>query len=198
VVFAAWQLVILAVTGSLAVASDGGKNAGLPFSAPLHALAVGLRHINTARFGQYDLWLLEFFGLVLACILAATVMRASRAASWEKLALGLYVIEICVVTPSTWSSLDADMRSFIEVYLFAVVILLSVPAGRLGARFGWALPVLAAWMILAVAVVAQRRLTMSFRALRPTPRAAPWAAIRSPVRGAGVRRSLGVPSVSCP
>jgi hypothetical protein len=198
VVFAAWQLVILAVTGSLAVATDGSKNAGAPFSAPLHALVVSLRHIDTARIGQYDLWLLEFFGLVLACVTATTVLRASRAASWEKLALYLYVIEICVVTPSTWSSLDADMRSFIEVYLFAVVILLSVPAGQLGARFGWALPVLAAWMTLALAVVAQRRLTISFQALRPTVRAAPWAATGRPARCAGIRRSPGLPSVSCP
>jgi hypothetical protein len=183
VVFAAWQLVILAVTGSLAVVSDGSKNAGAPFSAPLHALAVNLQHISTAWFGQYDLWLLEFFVLVLACSLATAVLRASRAASWEKLALYLYIIEICVVTPTTWSSLDADMRSFIEVYLFAVVILLSVPAGRLGARFGWVLPVLAVWMIPAVAGVAQRRLTISFQALRST--------LRSRARRAGAAISGG-------
>jgi len=189
-VFAAWQLVILAVTGSLAVASDGSKNAGAPFSAPVHALVVNLGHINTAWPGQYGLWLLEFSGLVLACIAATTALRASRAASWEKLAFYLYIIEICVVTPTTWSSLDADMRSFIEVYLFAVVILLSVPAGRLGGRFGWALPVLAVWMIPVVAVVVQRRLTTSFQALRGT--------LRSAVPAADMRRSPGPHSVFCP
>jgi hypothetical protein len=178
VVFAAWQLVILAVTGSLAVVADGSRNAGAPFSAPLHALTVNLRHISTAWFGQYDLWLLEFFVLVLACVLATAVLRASRAALWEKLALYLYVIEICVVTPTTWGSLDADMRSFIEVYLFAVVILLSVPAGWLGARFGWVLPVLAVWMIPAIAGVVQRRLTISFQALR--------SAIRPGILGASL------------
>jgi hypothetical protein len=166
VVFAAWQLVILAVTGSVAVATDGSRNAGAPFSAPVHALIFNLRHLNTARFDKYDLWLLEFFGLVVACIAATAVLRASRAAAWEKLALYLYVVEICVVTPSTWGSIDADLRSFIEVYLFAVVILLSVPAGRLGARFGWVLPALGVWMIPAIAGVVQRRLTISFRALR--------------------------------
>jgi hypothetical protein len=163
VVFAAWQLVILAVTGSIAVATDGSRNAGAPFSAPVHALVFNLRHINTARFDKYDLWLLEFFGLVLACIAATAVLRASRSATWEKLALYLYVVEICVVTPSTWSSINADLRSFIEVYLFAVIIVLSVPAGRLGARFGWVLPALGVWMIPAIAGVVQRRLTISFR-----------------------------------
>jgi hypothetical protein len=173
VVFAAWQLVIFAATGSIAVIGDSSRNAGVPFSAPLHALAANLRQVNTQWPGQYDLWLLEFFGLVLACIAATAVLRASRAASWEKLALYLYVIEICVVTPSTWSSLDSDLRSFIEVYLLAVVILLSVPAGRLGARFGWVLPVLALWMIPALVGVLQRRLTISFEALRSAVRGAP-------------------------
>jgi hypothetical protein len=50
--------------------------------------------------------------------------------------LFLYILEICLVNPNTWSSVNSAMRSFIE-YLIAVVILLSVPAGRLGARFAW-------------------------------------------------------------
>jgi len=161
VVFAAWQLIILAVTGSVAVATDGSRNAGLPFSAPLHAVTVNLAHMSTTQFTKYDLWLLEFFGLVICCLAATTVLRASRAAAWEKLALYLYIIEICVVTPSTWSSVNADMRSFIEVYLMAVVILLSVPAGRFGARYAWVLPVIGAWMIPAIGGVVQRRVTLS-------------------------------------
>jgi hypothetical protein len=177
VVFAAWQLVIFAVTGTVAVLADSSKNAGAPFSAPLLALAHNLKHISTAWSGQYDVWLLEFSVLAGVCVAATAVLRASRAALWEKVALYLYIIEICVVTPSTWSSLDADMRSFIEVYLFAVVILLSVPAGQLGARFGWVLPVLAVWMIPVIAGVVRRRLTGTFEALcstlRSTVRAAP-------------------------
>lgn len=160
-VFAAWQLVIWAATGSVAVATDGGRNAGLPFTAPVHALAFNLAHINTAQFNKYDLWLLEFFGLVACCVAATAVLRASRALAWEKLALYLYIVEICVVTPSTWSSVNADMRSFIEVYLVAVTIMLSVPARRFGARYAWVLPALAAWMIPAIAAVVQRRATMS-------------------------------------
>jgi len=159
-VFAAWQLVILAVTGSVAVATDGGRNAGAPFSAPVHALLFNLRHLNTSRFDKYDLWLLEFFGLVLACLAATAVLRVSRAAAWEKLALYLYIVEICVVTPSTWSSLNSAMRAFIEVYLFALVIVLSVPAGRLGARFAWIFPALGIWMVPAVAGVVHRGLTI--------------------------------------
>jgi len=196
VVFAAWQLVILAVTGSVALATDGGRNAGTPFSAPLHAFFFNLRHINAAQFDKYDLWLLEFFGLALACLAATAVLRASRAAGWEKLALYLYVIEICVVTPNTWDSLDADMRSFIEVYLFAVIILLAVPAGQLGARFGWVLPALAVWMIPAAVGVVHRRLTISFRALSfQAPRSAARAVSAAPwQRPAAAMRAWRAPS----
>jgi hypothetical protein len=166
VVFAAWQLVIYAVTGSVALATDGSRNAGTPFTAPLHALFTNLKHIHTAHWtDQYNVWLMEFFGLALICVAATVVLRASRAPSWEKLAFYLFIVEICVVTPDTWDSLDADMRSFIEVYLLAVIILLSVPAGRFGARFAWVLPAVAVWMIPAVEAVVQRRLSISFRAL---------------------------------
>jgi hypothetical protein len=166
VVFAAWQLVIYAVTGSVALATDGSRNAGTPFTAPLHALFTNLKHIHTAHWtDQYNVWLMEFFGLALICIAATVVLRASRAPSWEKLAFYLFIVEICVVTPDTWDSLDADMRSFIEVYLLAVIILLSVPPGRFGARYSWVLPAVAVWMVPTVEAVVQRRLSISFRAL---------------------------------
>lgn len=189
-VFAGWQLVILAVTGSVALATDGGRNAGAPFSAPVHALVFNLRHLHTARFDKYDLWLLEFFGLVLVCVAATAVLRASRAAAWEKLALYLYIVEICLVNPNTWGSVNADMRSFIEVYLIGVTILLSVPAGRLGARYGWVLPALGVWMIPAIAGVVQRRLTISFRVLRSAFGGQP---IETSAAGTGV----GAPSFLC-
>jgi hypothetical protein len=76
----------------------------------------------------------------------------------ERLALVLYVIEICVVAPSTWNSLDADLRSFIEVYLLAAVILLGTPRRRLGPRL---LPALEVLLVPALIVVTQRRLTLS-------------------------------------
>ena len=184
VVFVAWQVVIYAVTGSVAIATDSGRNAGLPFSAPVHALLHNLRHINSNRFDQYDLWLLELGALVLCCVVAIVTIRVSKAPGWEKLALFLYIAEICLVSPDTWNSLDADMRSFIEVYLMAVILLLSVPAGQLGARFGWVLPVLGVWVLAAIAGVVQRRLTISFGRLEPAfawpRRAVGWASPRHP------------------
>ena len=68
------------------------------------------------------------------------------------------MIEICVVSPSTWYSLDADLRSFIEVYLLAAIILLGTPRRRLRA---WLLPALEVLLIPALIVVTQRRLVGS-------------------------------------
>ena len=50
------------------------------------------------------------------------------------------------------------MRSFIEVYLLAVIILLGTPRRSLGARL---LPSMAALTVPALIVITQRRLTSS-------------------------------------
>src|SRR5215470_7847088 len=157
-VFAVWQVVVKAAVGTFPLLADGGRNAGAPFIAPLHAFRHNLGHIHLHQFEQYDLWFLEL--AILACFsVAALLCLRSTSAPWhERLAFLLYLVEICVVTPSTWNSLDADMRSFIEVYLLAVIILLSTPRRTLGA---WLLPSLAALTMPALIVIAQRRFTGS-------------------------------------
>jgi hypothetical protein len=158
--FVAWQAVVKAVTGSIPLLADGGRNAGAPFIAPLEALKSNLSHFNTHQFDQYDLWFLQL--AILAAFTAAALLslRSTNAPPHERLALLLYLVEICVVTPSTWGSLDADLRSFIEVYLLAVIILLGARQRTLGY---WLLPSLAAFTLPALMVVTQRRLTISLR-----------------------------------
>ena len=90
--------------------------------------------------------------------MALLSLRSTSAPPHERLAFVLYLIEICVVTPSTWNSLGGDLRSFIEVYLLAVIILLGTPRRKLGA---WLLPELAALTLPALIVITQRRLTGS-------------------------------------
>ncbi|MGH3180594.1 MAG: hypothetical protein ACRDOE_01590, partial [Streptosporangiaceae bacterium] len=122
--FVAWQVVVKAATGSIPLLADGGRNAGTPFIAPLQALKNNLAHLNANPFDQYDVWLLELAILTLFALAALLCLRSTSAPVHERLAFVLYLVEICVVTPSTWGSLDADLRSFIEVYLLAVIILL--------------------------------------------------------------------------
>jgi len=155
VVFAAWQVVVKAATGSIPLLADGGRNAGAPFIAPLQAFRHNLAHINLHQFDRYDLWFLELGILACFSVAALLCLRATSAPVHERLAFILYLVEICVVTPSTWNGLDADMRSFIEVYLLAVIILLGTPRRTLGA---WLLPSLGALTVPALMVITHRRL----------------------------------------
>jgi hypothetical protein len=158
VMFVAWQVVVKAATGSIPLLADGGRNAGAPFIAPFQALRNNLAHLNTHQFDQTDLWLLELAILVFFAIAALLSLRSTSAPVHERVALVLYLMEICIVTPSTWGSLDADLRSFIEVYLLAVIILLGTRRRSAGA---WLFPVLAALTVPALIVVTQRRLAGS-------------------------------------
>jgi len=158
VAFAVWQVVLKAATGSLTLFADSGRNAGTPFIAPLRALESNLARINLHQFDQIDLWLLELAILAAFTAAALASLRSTSAPAHERLAFVLFLIEICIVTPSTWNSLDADLRSFIEVYLLAVIILLGTTRRSPGARL---LPYLAAFMLPALIVVTQRRLVGS-------------------------------------
>jgi hypothetical protein len=155
VAFVAWQAVVKAATGSIPLLSDGGRNAGTPFVASIRALEYDVAHLNTQLFGENDVWLLEVAILALFAVAALASLPSTSAPVHERLAFVLYLVEICIVTPSTWGSLDADLRSFIEVYLLAVIILLGTPLRGLAAA---ALPWLSGLLLPAIVVVTQRRL----------------------------------------
>jgi hypothetical protein len=157
VVFVAWEAVVKVVTGSVPVLADSDHNAAKPFIAPLKALESNLHHLSLNPFDQDTVWFLEIIILALFALAALLSWRSTNAPGYERLALVLYLIQICVVAPSTWSSLDADLRSFIEVYLLAAIILLGTPLRRLRS---W-LPYLGVLLIAALTVVTQRRLTLS-------------------------------------
>jgi hypothetical protein len=158
VVFLAWQVVLKATTGSFTLLADGGRNAGAPFIAPLRALESNLARLNPHQFNQIDLWLLQLAILAAFAATALACLRSTSAPLHERLAFVLFLIEICVVTPSTWDSLDADMRSFVEVYLLAVIIVLGTARRSLGARL---LPYLAVFAVPAIVMVTDRRLVGS-------------------------------------
>jgi hypothetical protein len=141
-VFAAWELVVLLFTGKLPMLADGGRNAGTPFVAPFEALKSNLAHIDWHSYNAIDVWLAEVAVLLVFAVAALLSLRTSRALAYEKLALVLFLIEICVVTPSTWGSVSADLRSFVEVYLMAVVVLLGRPRLPLRNLGTWLMPAL--------------------------------------------------------
>ena len=156
--FVAWQVVVKVAVGRFPLLVDANGNTGSPFITPLKAVEHNLAHVNLHHFEQYDLWFTELAILILLAVAALVSLRSTNAPVHERLALVLYMIEICVVSPSTWYSLDADLRSFIEVYLLAAIILLGTPRRDLRA---WLLPALEVLLLPALIVVTQRRLVGS-------------------------------------
>jgi hypothetical protein len=141
VVFAAWQVIVFSAIGTFPLLADGGRNAGAPFIAPFAAIKYNLAHIDLATYNAVDIWLAELAVLLIFAVAALISLRTSRAPVHERLALVLFLIEICVVTPDTWSSRSADLRSFVEVYLMAVIVLLGRPHRPWRKPGAWLLPV---------------------------------------------------------
>lgn len=159
--FAAWESVVHAVTGSFPLLADDDQNAGAPFVAAFDAVRNNLGHLSWTQLTAVDDWLLELAVLIAVAVMALACWQRSRVPLHERVALVGFLVEICVVTPSTWSSLNADMRSFVEVFLLGIVVLLGVPRVR-PARFGaWLLPAAAAWALPAVYLVGMHRLVWS-------------------------------------
>ena len=139
-VFAAWQVVIYAFIGTFPLDADGGRNAGAPFISAFEAAKTNLSHIALTSYNGPDIWLAELTVLLVFAIAALCSLRTSRAPAHERLALVLFLIEICVVTPNTWNSRTADLRSFVEVYVMAVIVLLGRPRQPLRQPGAWLLP----------------------------------------------------------
>jgi hypothetical protein len=102
-------------------------------------------------------------GLLAVRVAALCSLRASRAPARERLALVLFLVEM--VTPATWSSRTADLRSFVEVYLMAVIVLLGRPCQprkrALRSRAAWLLPVATAGLLPVLGYILQRRVHWS-------------------------------------
>ncbi len=161
VVFVVWQFVVWRVSGQLAILADSGSNTGLPLAAMFHAVYHNFTHATTAPFGQMDAWLIEFVTLVIFAVAALLSLRSTTAPVHERLAFVLYLIEVCVLTPIIWGSYNTDFRSFIEVYLLSVLILLLSPLRRL-------LRLLAACVVPALIVVVRRRIFIGLPARAPS------------------------------
>jgi hypothetical protein len=161
VVFAAWQVVVYAFVGTFPLLADGGRNAGAPLIAPFEAIKYNLLHINVDTYNAVDIWLAELAVLLIFAGAALFSLRTSRAQVHERLALILFLIEICVVTPDTWSSRSADLRSFVEVYLLAVIVLLGRPRRPRRSAGTWLLPALTLGLLPVLDQIVKLRLHWS-------------------------------------
>lgn len=148
-VFVAWEGVLKAATGVFPIVSDGGRNAGLPLSSAIRSILHNFTH-PTASIpgapGAVFLWDLEIVVLAVFAIAALWSLRATTVPVYERVAFLLYLAEIFSLAATDWDGY-ADLRSFAEVYLLAVLILLATPRWRLTAFAACAAP-----LFIAVAV----------------------------------------------
>jgi hypothetical protein len=125
--FVAWEVVLRLATGQIPIFLDSGKNAGAPFVAAFGAIGHNfgdvIREIPGAP-GAVIIWDLELLVLTLFAVAALASLRATTVPVYERLALVLYIIEIFCLSPTNWDGY-ADLRSFVEVYLLATLILLA-------------------------------------------------------------------------
>jgi hypothetical protein len=127
--FVAWEVLLKQATGVFPILGDGGKNAGPPLVAGLRALAHNAGHpfapVPGAP-GAVLLWDFEFGVLVLFAVSALLALRATTVPVYERAAFVLYLVEIFCLAPTNWDGY-ADLRSFTEVYLLAVLVLFAAP-----------------------------------------------------------------------
>lgn len=127
--FVAWEVVLKRATGVFPILGDGGKNAGTPLVAGLRAIAHNVGHplaAVPAAPGAVLIWDLEFAALALFAVSALLALRATTVPVYERAAFVLYLVEIFCLAPTNWDGY-ADLRSFTEVYLLAVLVLFAAP-----------------------------------------------------------------------
>lgn len=131
VMFAAWQLVLRQVTGSVILMDSAASNAspGLPFSQFASAFRMNLGLLWPPT-GAACIWFLEVAALA-ACTAAALASLRAPGPQYERFAFLLYVVELGALSANIWSG-HADLRSIDEVYLLGTLILLGSRR-----RLGW-------------------------------------------------------------
>jgi len=157
--FGGWQAIVYAATGQFALVADSGANANTPFAAPAHAIRWNFTHLDAHFVNNVDEWVLEFILFTFVVIAALASMRSTSVPVYERIAFVIYIFEICLVAPTTWNSLTADMRSFIEVWLLGILILFGNRLRSWTSPLAYRLPAIAVMLVPVLMVVIGRRMT---------------------------------------
>jgi hypothetical protein len=145
-VFAGWQLVLRAATGTLIVLSGVGDNAhsGLPFTELGNAIRENVALLGAPGNAAY-IWFAEVATLLVFVVAALISLRSTTVPGYERIAFVAFIIELGILSNEIWTG-HADLRSIDECYLLAVLILMRSSLRRL-----WPLASCAAVAILIAA-----------------------------------------------
>jgi hypothetical protein len=119
------------VKGNASGAADATQNLTLPFQALVPGvyrdIAFSIDSWTHSNF--YDDNTLIFIALLVIIVAAFSVIRSSAAPLHEKAAfVGFVLVEMVIASGQFWDATFGDGRTFIEVYLMAVIVLLATPA----------------------------------------------------------------------
>jgi hypothetical protein len=143
------------VKGSAGGAADIKANFALPFQALVPGVYRDIKDLSWTHLGLYDYNLLVFLFVALFLAAACAVIRSSAAPVHEKVALvGFVLVEMVIASGQIWDSVFSDGRTFIDVFLMSVIVLLAAPVDRVvtNKRLG----LLAAVAVVVLIVVARR------------------------------------------
>ena len=124
------------VKGNASGAADATQNLTLPFKALVPGvyrdISVQHRQLDPAellrRLGLQHC--IIFIALLVIVVAAFSVIRSSAAPLHEKAAfVGFVLVEWVLASGQFWDATFGDGRTFIEIYLMAVILLLATPAG---------------------------------------------------------------------
>jgi hypothetical protein len=120
----------LVVKGSAGGAADIKANFTLPFQALVPGVYRDIKDLSWTHLGLYNYNLLVFLFVAVSLVSACAVIRSSAAPVHEKVALvGFVVVEMVIASGEIWDSVFSDGRTFIDVFLMSVIVLLATPAG---------------------------------------------------------------------
>jgi hypothetical protein len=127
------------VKGNASGAADASQNLTLPFKALVPGVVRDIAFsidswTQPNFFDGYNYNTLIFFALLVIVVAAFAVIRSSAAPLHEKAAfVGFVLVEMVLASGQFWDATFGDGRTFIEVYLTAVILLLATPAGTASA-----------------------------------------------------------------
>ena len=147
VAFVGWQAVVSAFSSTPAV-SDLSANLSIPFVAMVQAQAHWIAALPVAA---ADLWVEQAAVLIFVVAMGVVGLRGSSAGAHERLAFVLLAALSASLAYGIWGG-QADFRSFSELYLFAVLVVIEVRRRR--NLWVIAAPVALAWLPVVVHQVA--------------------------------------------
>jgi hypothetical protein len=122
------------VKGKASGAADVTQNFTLPFKALVPGVYRDIRFsidswTQPNFFDGWDYNLIIFIALLVIVVAAFAVIRSSAAPLHEKAAfVGFVLVEMVIASGQFWDATFGDGRTFIEVFLTAVLVLIATPA----------------------------------------------------------------------